>query len=100
MAQKHLTGSDTAASKAADGSMALQADGHCLYRAVNDQLRGHSNGAGAADNFWAIRAKAAAYMRAHPDQFLPFMPEVHSFSSPHPLILPDQYTHCGGQDCF
>ncbi|CAK0784589.1 hypothetical protein CVIRNUC_007793 [Coccomyxa viridis] len=54
----------------------IPADGHCLYRAVNDQLRGHSNGAGAADEYWAIRAKAAAYMRAHPDQFLPFMPEA------------------------
>ena len=96
MAQGNCPGSDTEASKGVDGSMAPQADGHCLYRAVNDQLRGHSNGVGAADDYWAIRAKAAAYMRAHPDQFLPFMPEVHSFSSPHPLILPDQSTYWGG----
>ena len=90
MTQKHLTGSDAGASKAADGDLAAQADGHCLYRAVNDQLRAHSSGAGPPDDYWAIRAKAAAYMRAHPDRFLPFLPEVHSSSSLLPLILPDQ----------
>ena len=88
--QKHLTGSDPDASQAADGSVAVQADGHCLYRAVNEQLRVHSNGSGAADDYWAIRAKAAAYMRAHSDRFLPFMPEVHGCSSLLPLTLPDQ----------
>lgn len=54
--------------------MMVQADGHCLYRAVSNQLQ--SNGAGSADDHQAVRAKAAAYMRAHPDQFLPFMPEA------------------------
>ena len=102
IAQKHLTGSDTDASKTANGSVAPQADGHCLYRAVNDQLKVHSNGSGSADNYWAIRAKAAAYMRAHPDRFLPFMPEVHSSSScwPLPVALPDQLIGCVRLECF
>ena len=54
----------------------MQADGHCLYRAVGDQLGSHINGAATAHELWGIRAKAAAYMRAHPDQFIPFMPEA------------------------
>ena len=95
MAQRHLTGVGTSASMTADRTMAPQADGHCLYRAVNDQLRVHSNGSGCADNYWAIRLKAASYMRAHPDQFLPFMPEVHSSSLPTPFVLPDQIIQCG-----
>ena len=49
----------------------MQADGHCLYRAVGDQL-----GGGKANDYWTVRTKAAAYMRAHPDQFLPFLPEA------------------------
>ncbi len=56
----------------------MQADGHCLYRAVGDQLGSHTNDAMEAGDLWAIRAKAAAYMRAHPDQFIPFMAEVSS----------------------
>jgi len=59
----------------------MQADGHCLYRAVGDQLDEPSNGAERTDVFWVIRARAAAYMRAHPDQFIPFMPEACSFSA-------------------
>lgn len=56
----------------------MQADGHCLYRAVGDQLGSHTNSTAQASDLWAIRAKAAAYMRAHPDQFVPFMPEATS----------------------
>ncbi|CAL5229542.1 g12889 [Coccomyxa viridis] len=54
----------------------IPADGHCLYRAVGDQLGSHTNDAMEAGDLWAIRAKAAAYMRAHPDQFIPFMAEA------------------------
>ena len=66
----------------------MQADGHCLYRAVGDQLTSHTNGTAETEDLWAIRAKAAAYMRAHPDRFIPFLPEA--CSSPallmaHPL---------------
>lgn len=56
-----------------------QADGHCLYRAVEEQL-GSSGGREellpAPHDYWAVRAKAAAYMRAHPDQFMPFISQV------------------------
>ncbi|BDA44675.1 Deubiquitinase OTUD6B [Coccomyxa sp. Obi] len=54
----------------------IPADGHCLYRAVEEQL----GSSGAREellqpphDYWAVRAKAAAYMRAHPDQFMPFI---------------------------
>ena len=59
-------------------TLLMQADGHCLYRAVGDQLGCQTTGAAGARDLWAIRAKAAAYMRAHPDQFIPFMPEAGS----------------------
>ena len=49
----------------------MQADGHCLYRAVGTQLS-----SGEANDYWAVRTKAAAFMRTHPDQFLPFLPEA------------------------
>ncbi|EIE21449.1 cysteine proteinase [Coccomyxa subellipsoidea C-169] len=55
----------------------IPADGHCLYRAVEEQL----GAAGCEEllppprDYWAVRAKAAAYMRTHPDQFLPFIPQ-------------------------
>ena len=55
-----------------------QADGHCLYRAMEEQL----GAAGCEEllppprDYWAVRAKAAAYMRTHPDPFLPFIPPV------------------------
>ena len=74
----------------------MQADGHCLYRAVGEQL-----GSGKANDYWAVRTKAAAYMRAHPDQFLPFLPEACSAALPysacysHLFSCPDD---CGGAE--
>ena len=55
-----------------------QADGHCLYRAVEEQLGsgGREELLPAPHDYWAVRAKAAAYMRAHPDQFVPFISQV------------------------
>ncbi|CAL8469587.1 g9128 [Coccomyxa elongata] len=54
----------------------VPADGHCLYRAVEEQL-GSSGGREELlpppHDYWAVRAAAAAYMRAHPDQFMPFI---------------------------
>ncbi|XP_078441411.1 cysteine proteinases superfamily protein [Wolffia australiana] len=45
----------------------IKPDGHCLYRAVEDQL----GGGGGAD-YLALRRMAARYMRAHAAEFLPF----------------------------
>lgn len=59
----------------------VQADGHCLYRAVEEQLgnEGRQQLLPPPHDYWAVRATAAKYMRAHPDEFIPFLPEVGSF---------------------
>lgn len=49
-----------------------QADGHCMYRAVEDQL-GQAGGAASAPDHLALRKLAAAHIRAHADDFLPFI---------------------------
>lgn len=64
----------------------IRADGHCLYRAIEDQLAqqapaagpaGGDGGAGsggqAAADVQALRALAAAYIRSHADDFMPFI---------------------------
>ena len=48
----------------------VPADGHCLYRAVEDQLS--TSGSGGAD-MSALRQQAAAYIREHPQDFSPFI---------------------------
>ena len=49
----------------------IQADGHCLYRAVAHQLQQH--GDGMDDDYVGCRRLAAGYMRSHPSDFLPFV---------------------------
>uniref|UniRef100_G1KBP2 ubiquitinyl hydrolase 1 n=1 Tax=Anolis carolinensis TaxID=28377 RepID=G1KBP2_ANOCA len=47
----------------------IPSDGHCMYRAVEDQLREQSNS-------WtvpALRSRTAEYMESHADDFLPFL---------------------------
>ncbi|GJP37373.1 hypothetical protein CLOM_g21786 [Closterium sp. NIES-68] len=61
----------------------VKPDGHCLFRAVEDQLRGvgvgvggvvsGADGCGGEVDFWGLRAAAAAYMLAHADDFMPFV---------------------------
>jgi hypothetical protein len=69
-----------------------QADGHCLYRSLEDQLQlaleqgdtSSSSGvaadplvaSGAMPKFQQLREAAAAHIRAHPDEFLPYILEV------------------------
>eukprot|EP00198_Chlamydomonas_reinhardtii_P000235 XP_001689570.1 predicted protein [Chlamydomonas reinhardtii] len=50
----------------------IRADGHCMYRAVEDQL-GQAGGAASAPDHLALRKLAAAHIRAHADDFLPFI---------------------------
>lgn len=50
----------------------IKPDGHCLYRAVEDQLALNPDSA-PQHSFMDLRSLAAAYMRAHPDDFMPFM---------------------------
>eukprot|EP00897_Mesotaenium_endlicherianum_P002273 jgi/Mesen1/2073/ME000151S01334 len=50
----------------------IKPDGHCMYRAVEDQLR-LRDGETAQQDHTALRALAAGYMRDHVDDFLPFV---------------------------
>lgn len=47
----------------------IQSDGHCMYRAIDDQLASRGQGVGLK----ALRAQTANYMRCHADDFLPFL---------------------------
>jgi len=59
----------------------VQADGHCLYRAVADQLTQLSSSGKLVSSVFAldtisfvdIRKIAAAYMRSHVDEYAPFL---------------------------
>ncbi|RKP40239.1 hypothetical protein BJ085DRAFT_21905, partial [Dimargaris cristalligena] len=48
----------------------VESDGHCLFRAVADQLAEYHH---IRDDFMELRRKAADYMRAHKDDFIPFL---------------------------
>ena len=50
----------------------IPADGHCLYRAVAQQLMQHGS-EGVEEDYSACRRLAAAYMRSHPGDFLPYI---------------------------
>ncbi|XP_041933140.1 deubiquitinase OTUD6B [Alosa sapidissima] len=47
----------------------IQSDGHCMYRAIDDQLASRGQGMGLKE----LRAQTANYMRCHTDDFLPFL---------------------------
>uniref|UniRef100_A0A0A9D4H0 OTU domain-containing protein n=1 Tax=Arundo donax TaxID=35708 RepID=A0A0A9D4H0_ARUDO len=49
----------------------IKPDGHCLYRAVENQLSLHSTGT-AWYNYQELRQMTAKYMREHAADFLPF----------------------------
>lgn len=49
----------------------IKPDGHCLYRAVEDQLSFHSRSTSPYD-YMELRRIAANYMREHASDFLPF----------------------------
>ncbi|NXU23713.1 OTU6B Deubiquitinase, partial [Thalassarche chlororhynchos] len=47
----------------------IPSDGHCMYRAIEDQLKDRQN-------FWTVatlRNQTAKYMQSHFDDFLPFL---------------------------
>ena len=52
-------------------SVAIQADGHCMYRAVQDQLEASDDNPEL--DYTELRQETASYMRAFPDNFLPFI---------------------------
>lgn len=47
----------------------ISSDGHCMYRAVEDQLLVRGGALGLKE----LRARTAQYMRSHADDFLPFL---------------------------
>ncbi|XP_015261546.1 PREDICTED: OTU domain-containing protein 6B isoform X1 [Gekko japonicus] len=47
----------------------IPSDGHCMYRAIEDQLKEQQNSWTVA----TLRAQTAEYMRTHVDDFLPFL---------------------------
>ncbi|XP_058083638.1 OVARIAN TUMOR DOMAIN-containing deubiquitinating enzyme 5 [Magnolia sinica] len=49
----------------------IKPDGHCLYRAVEDQLS-HQSGTMSPYSYQKLREMTAAYMREHASDFLPF----------------------------
>ncbi|CAA2976074.1 Hypothetical predicted protein [Olea europaea subsp. europaea] len=49
----------------------IKSDGHCLYRAVEDQLALHSGGS-SPYTYQELREMVAAYMRKHSSEFFPF----------------------------
>ena len=61
----------------------IPADGHCLYRSLAHQLQlraadndgGSGGGGGAAEDHLSCRREIAAYIRSHPNDFVPFLAE-------------------------
>ncbi|KAM1058074.1 hypothetical protein ACFX1X_031635 [Malus domestica] len=49
----------------------IKPDGHCLYRAIQDQLA-HLSGGSSPYTYQQLREMVAAYMRKHASDFLPF----------------------------
>ncbi|XP_062024090.1 OVARIAN TUMOR DOMAIN-containing deubiquitinating enzyme 5 [Rosa rugosa] len=49
----------------------IKPDGHCLYRAIQDQLA-HLSGGSSPYTYQELREMVAAYMRKHAPDFLPF----------------------------
>eukprot|EP00899_Mesostigma_viride_P003092 jgi/Mesvir1/12784/Mv22837-RA.1 len=59
-------------------------DGHCMYRAIEQQLvlSDVTTGGGApTPSFQELRVRAAAHMRQHKDEFLPFFHPLETTSS-------------------
>ncbi|KAG2482912.1 hypothetical protein HYH03_018192 [Edaphochlamys debaryana] len=66
------------------GIREIRADGHCLYRAVEDQLTQAAGGGASAPppDYLALRRLAAAHIRAHADEFSPFIYDEDAGGSP------------------
>lgn len=62
----------------------IPSDGHCLYNAVAHQLKILGE---TPLNFSDLRAKTAAYLREHMNEFLPFIPNSDSDD----VLSPEQY---------
>jgi hypothetical protein len=54
----------------------IQPDGHCLFSAIADQLALLSLIPESAASYTTTRKTASELMRAHPDDFIPFLPSI------------------------
>ncbi|KAA0710480.1 OTU domain-containing protein 6B [Triplophysa tibetana] len=61
----------------------ISSDGHCMFRAVEDQLLVR----GSALGFKELRAQTAQYMRSHIDDFLPFLTDPNTGD----MFTPDEF---------
>lgn len=72
----------------------VAADGHCLFRAVGDQLDLHTSSLAAlralslssSSRHMALRQLAANHMLAHPDEFAPFLTNADG-----DMLTPEEY---------
>ncbi|BGP40304.1 OTU protein [Rhodotorula kratochvilovae] len=65
----------------------IDPDGHCMYSAIADQAN-FLKLSPTKETYQDTRKKAAAYMRAHPDEFLPFLP---SEIDPENMMSPTEF---------
>ncbi|KDE08937.1 hypothetical protein MVLG_01029 [Microbotryum lychnidis-dioicae p1A1 Lamole] len=65
----------------------IDPDGHCLYSAIADQAN-HLRLSTTKETYLTTRKHAAAYMRGHPDDFLPFL---ESSDQAEALMTPEEY---------
>ncbi|CAG9463699.1 unnamed protein product [Pedinophyceae sp. YPF-701] len=56
----------------------IPSDGHCLYRSIGCQL----GDSATQPDHWVLRKQAAAWIREHPDDFLPFIAEDDAAGEP------------------
>ncbi|XP_064835538.1 deubiquitinase OTUD6B isoform X2 [Oncorhynchus masou masou] len=61
----------------------ISSDGHCMYRAVEDQLGQHGLGLTLKD----LRTQTAQHMRNHTDDFLPFLTNANTGD----MYTPDEF---------
>ncbi|KAF7294975.1 OTU domain-containing protein [Mycena indigotica] len=69
----------------------ISPDGHCLFSAVADQLQLLSILPSAQATYAITRATAAAYMYAHPDDFIPFLPSAHDDGGETAFMSPREF---------
>ncbi|DBA01207.1 TPA: LOW QUALITY PROTEIN: hypothetical protein N0F65_002342 [Lagenidium giganteum] len=52
----------------------IPSDGHCMYHAVADQMKQHNVSIDSQEPAYQyLRQVTSSYMRAHPDEFIPFL---------------------------
>ncbi|XP_050364536.1 OVARIAN TUMOR DOMAIN-containing deubiquitinating enzyme 5 [Argentina anserina] len=72
----------------------IKPDGHCLYRAIQDQLAYHSGGS-SPYTYQDLREMVATYMRKHAPDFLPFFLSDNQYDGDSDESLAERFeTYC------